>query len=132
MDRHIKRAEVLGEDSLGIELSESCQRGEVAVEKGQSVVIIFEVEAFPHSLGQLIDKTEFAVVVTGANPVEDRRIHANPQRSSCILGDDHLAIDQGIRAVDDQLDDAVVDELLVFNDIKWHNAINGKEFVADE
>ena len=71
--------EALGQDPFGIELGESGQRGEVAVEERQPVVVVLEVEAAPHALGQLVDEAEGAVVVAGADAVEDGRGDLDPE-----------------------------------------------------
>ena len=72
--------EALGEDALGIELGEPGQGGEVPVEEREPVVVVLEVEAAPHALGQLVDEAEGAVVVAGADAVEHGRGHLDPER----------------------------------------------------
>ena len=81
--------EALGEDALGVELGEAGQRGEVPVEEGQPVVVVLQVEAAPHALGQLVDEAERAVVVAGADPVEDGRGDLHAERLPRLLVDPH-------------------------------------------
>ena len=65
--------EAFGEDAFGVELGETGERREVPVEERQPIVVVLEVEAPPHALGQLVDEAEGAVVVAGPDPVEDGR-----------------------------------------------------------
>ena len=89
VDGHEQRAEALGEDALGVELGETGQRREVAVQERQPVVVVLEVEAPPHALGQLVDEAEGAVVVAGPDPVEDGRGDLHPERLPRLLVDPH-------------------------------------------
>ena len=46
------------------------KRGEVPVQERQAVVVVLQVQAAAHALGQLVDEAELAVVVARADPVE--------------------------------------------------------------
>jgi len=54
------------------------------------------------------------VVVTGADPVKDRRVDAETERLPLGLGDRDLASQVIALAADDQGDALAVDQLLVF------------------
>ena len=87
VDGDEERAQPLGQDPLGVELGEAGQGGEVPVEERQAVVVVLEVEAPPHPLGQLVDETERTVVVAGPDPVEDGRGDLDPEGLSRRLVD---------------------------------------------
>ena len=93
MDRDVQRREPLLDDPLEVELGEPCQRREVAVEKGETEVVVLHVEALPHPLGELVDETESTVVVTGADAVEQWRGDLDPERLAGVLVDSDLEVD---------------------------------------
>ena len=89
------------DDPLEVGLGESGQRGEVPVEERQPVVVVLQIEALPQAGRQLVDEAELAVVVAGADLVEDRarrtsapsgsparfsasRVSSNPPRRTSI------------------------------------------------
>jgi hypothetical protein len=51
VDGHEQRAEALGQDPLEVQLGEPGEGGEVAVEEGQPVVVVLQVEARRMPLG---------------------------------------------------------------------------------
>ena len=59
-------------------LGEAGERGEVAVQEAQPVVVVLQVQAAAHALGQLVDEAELAVVVARADAVEHAR--STPRR----------------------------------------------------
>ena len=65
------------------------KRGEVPVEEREPVVVVLEVQAAPHALGQLVDEAERAVVVAGADAVEDGRGDLDAERLAGRLVDAH-------------------------------------------
>ena len=73
------------EHPLEVELGEAGERREVPVEEGEPVVVVLQVQAAAHALGQLVDEAERAVVVAGADPVEDGRGHLDPERLARLL-----------------------------------------------
>ena len=87
VDRDEEGPEALGEDALGIQLGESGEGGEVAVQEREPVVVVLEVEAASHPLGQLVDEAEGAVVVAGADAVEDGRGDLDAERLAGLLVD---------------------------------------------
>ncbi len=92
VDGHEERAEPLLQHPLGIELGEAGQRREVPVEKGQAVVVVLQVEAPAHPLGELVDEAERAVVVARPDPVEHRGLDCDPERLADGLGDPELEL----------------------------------------
>ena len=50
VDADVERAEPLGDDALEVGFGEAGQRGEVAVQERQPVVVVLQVEAAPHAL----------------------------------------------------------------------------------
>ncbi len=72
VDADVQRAQPLGDHTLEVGLGEAGERGEVAVEEREPVVVVLQREALPHPLRQLVDEAERAVVVAGAHPVEHR------------------------------------------------------------
>ena len=72
VDAHVQRRQPLGDHPLEVGLGEAGERGEVPVQERQAVVVVLQVQAAAHALGQLVDEAELAVVVAGAHPVEHR------------------------------------------------------------
>ena len=89
VDRHVERAQPLGDDALEVGLGEPGEGGEVPVEEAQPVVVVLEVEALPQARRQLVDEAELAVVVAGAHLVEQRRLHLHAERLTGPLVDLH-------------------------------------------
>ena len=85
VDRDEQGAEAFGEDPFRIELGEPGQRGEVPVQEREPIVVILEVQALPHALGQLVDEAERTVVVAGPDAVEHRRGHFDPEGLARLL-----------------------------------------------
>ena len=93
VDRHVQRRQPLGDHPLEVGLGEPGQRREVAVQEAQPVVVVLEVQASAHALGQLVDEAELAVVVAGADPVEDGAGHLGAERLAGRLGDGDVELD---------------------------------------
>ena len=70
MNAHINRRQPLFKNSLKIRLSESCQRGEVAKQKTQPIVVVLQIQTATHSLRQLVNETELAMVIACVNAIE--------------------------------------------------------------
>jgi len=62
--------EANGDNPLEVCLGETGQGSEVSVEETQAVVVVFQVQAAAHALGQLMDEAEVTVVVAGSDPVK--------------------------------------------------------------
>ena len=85
VDAHVERRQPLGDHPLEVGLGEAGQRGEVPVEERQPVVVVLQVQAAAQARRQLVDEAELAVVVAGADLVEQRpsaprRRAARPRR----------------------------------------------------
>ena len=80
VDRDVERAEPLRDDPLEVGLGEAREGGEVPVEEAQPVVVVLLVEAGPEARRQLVDEAELAVVVAGADLVEQGRVHLDAER----------------------------------------------------
>ena len=130
VDGDEQRPEPLGQDPLGVELGEAGQRGEVAVEEGQPVVVVLEVEAAPHALGQLVDEAERAVVVAGADPVEDGRGDLHAERLADDLVDPHHPWQGRAGAANEDAEVARVAEALEIDDVARLVPVNAEELVA--
>ena len=87
VDAHVQRRQALGDHPFEVGLGEPGQGGEVPVEERQPVVVVLQVEARAHALGQLVDEAELAVVVARAHPVEHRARHLDTERLSGRLDD---------------------------------------------
>ena len=117
MDGDEERAQALGEDALGVELGEAGQGGEVPVEEREPVVVVLQVEAAPHALGQLVDEAERAVVVAGADAVEDGRGDLDAERLAGVLVDAHQPGQRRAGAADQDAEVARVGEALEIDDV---------------
>ena len=131
VDGDVERAQALGDDPLGVELGEPRQGGEVPVEEGEPVVIVLEVEALPHPLGQLVDETELAVVVAGADSVEHGRVDSSTQRLAFALQDPHPPVDRRPEPSHEQLEIAAIGHLLPFDHVERFCPIDREHLVAD-
>ena len=87
MDTYVQRRQPFVDDPFDIAFGAPGQRREVAVQEGQTIVVILEVQAFSHSFGQLIDETERAVVIAGHDPIKDGRMHFDPDGLTRVLFD---------------------------------------------
>ena len=122
--------EALGEDALGVELGEAGQGGEVAVQERQPVVVVLEVEAPAHALGQLVDEAERAVVVTGPDAVEDGRGDLHPERLPRLLVDPHDPGQRRAGAAHEDAEVARVAESLEIDDVARLLPVNAEELVT--
>ena len=130
VDRHEQRAEALGEDAFGVELGETGEGREVAVEERQPVVVVLEVEAAPHALGQLVDEAERAVVVAGPDPVEDGRGDLHPERLPRLLVDPHDPGQRRTGAANEDAEVTRVAEALEIDDVARLLPVNAEELVT--
>ncbi len=80
VDADVQRRQPLGDHPLEVGLGEPGERREVPVQERQPVVVVLQVQAAAHALGQLVDEAELAVVVAGANPVEHGARHVDAER----------------------------------------------------
>ena len=117
--------------SLSVKFRETSQCGEVSVEKREAVVIIFEVQALSHALGKLIDETEFTVIVTGTNSVEDCRIDSKTEGLTNLFADAEFAVNRRTFSLDHQVDFWAIRELLVLNHVKGDDSIDEHKDVAN-
>ena len=123
-------AQPLGEDALRVELGETGQRGEVPVEEGQAVVVVLEVQAPAHPLGQLVDEAERTVVVAGPDPVEDGRGDLDPERLAGRLVDPDQPGQRCTGATHQDAEVARVAEALEIDDVARLVPVQGQELVA--
>ncbi len=110
-------AEPLGQDPLEVHLGEPGQGGEVPVEEGQPVVVVLQGEAAPHALGQLVDEAELAVVVAGADPVEDGGGDLGPERLPRLLGHRSGQRARPAATADHEVQIGLVDQQAVLDDV---------------
>src|SRR6202042_1408108 len=130
LNGHEQRAQSFGEDAFGVEFGETGECREVPVEERQPIVVVLEVEAPAHALGQLVDEAEGAVVVTGPNPVEDGRGDLHTEGLPRVLADPH---DPGKRRTGAPNEDAEVTrvaESLEIDDVARLLPVNAEELVA--
>src|SRR6266540_1193735 len=59
-------------DALPVVLGEIRQGDKVAVKEAQAVIIVFQIERPAHTLWHLSQKAEWALVIAGSQPVEQR------------------------------------------------------------
>ena len=124
-------AEALGQDAFRVELGEPGERREVAVEEGQPVVVVLEVQAAPHALGQLVDEAERAVVVTRADAVEDGRGDLDARAAHPAALSTRTSRGSGAPARRDQDAEVVrVAEPLEIDDVARLLAVEAQELVA--
>jgi hypothetical protein len=131
VDGHEQRAQALRDDPFGVELGEPGQRGEVPVEEGQAVVVVLQIQAPPHALGELVDEAEGAVVVAGADPVEHRRRNLEAQWLAGRLLHPDPAVELGARPSDHHVEARRVHHLLVLDDIAGLLAVERNQLVTD-
>ena len=130
VDADVQRRQPLGDDPLEVGLGEAGQRREVAVEERQPVVVVLQVEALAHARRQLVDEAELAVVVAGADLVEQRRVHLDAERLAVGLG--HL--DQQLEPAPVELERRVglVDQQPVLDDVARRPPGDRHDEVTDE
>ena len=130
VDAHVQRTEAFGDHAFEIGLGEAGEGGEVPVEKGEPVVVVLQVEALAHPLGQLVDEAERAVVVAGAHPVEHRARELDAERRALGLVDVHDPLQAAPPEV--ELDVRAVDLDLVRDDVAHHLAVDREHLVAHD
>ena len=123
VDRHVERAQPLGDDPLEVGLGEPGEGGEVPVEEAQPVVVVLQVEALPQARRQLVDEAELAVVVAGAHLVEQRRLHLDAERLAGPLVDLDGELEPAAPEVEHRV--GVVDEEPPLDDVAGHLAVDG-------
>ena len=131
VDRHVQRRELLVDHALQVELGEAGEGGVVAVEEGQAKVVVLDVEGAAEPLGQLVDEAEGAVVVAGADAVEDGRIDRDAQGLTLGLGDGDLVAQGSALSLEHQGHLGGVDQLLVFDDVGGFAPVDRHQLVTD-
>ena len=130
VDGDEERAEALGEDALRIELGEAGEGREVPVEEREPVVVVLQVQAAAHALGQLVDEAERAVVVAGADAVEDGRGDLDAEGLAGGLVDPHQPGQRRPGAADQDAEVARVGEALEVDDVARLVPVDAEELVA--
>ena len=87
VDADVERRETFGDDALEVGFGESGQRREIAVQEREAVVVVLEIQALAHALGQLVDEAELAMVVTGLHDRTTRRVDLETQWLTSGLDD---------------------------------------------
>ena len=128
VDADVERAETLGDDALEVGFGEAGQRGEVAVQERQPVVVVLEVEGAPHPFRQLVDEAERAVVVTRPHPVEHRARELDAERLPRSLL--HREVPLEPAATQLELDERLVGLELVPDDVAHRLAVEAEDLVA--
>ncbi len=124
----MQRRQPLGHDPFEVGLGEAGQCREVAVQERQAVVVVLQIQAAAHALGQLIDETELAVVVTRSNPVEDRARHVDAERRSLTLLDRERQIEPTAQHIEFHL--ALVGGHLPLDDVARHVTVDPHDLVT--
>ena len=84
---HIQRGNVHGDDPLYIGLAQIGHGDIIAHEKGETGVIVFEIQRRTHPFGQLVNKAKDAFVGTAALLVHEIGLKIQPQRFPFGLSD---------------------------------------------
>ena len=121
MDTDVERRQAFRDHPLKVGFGKTSQRGEVAIEKRESVVIVLEVQRAAHALGQLVNKTKIAVVVARTDPVKQSRIDVDTERltGSFLDFDGHGET----ATIDFEFEFGLVHQALPLNHIAWILAI---------
>ncbi len=130
VDAHVQRTEPLRHHAFQIGFGETGERGEISVEKREPVVVVLQVQALAHALGQLVDETERAVVVAGADAVEHRARQLDPERRALGLVDLHDPLHTAPAQV--ELHVRAVDLDLVRDDVAEYLAVDREHLVAHD
>ena len=128
VDADVQRRQALGDHPLEIGLGEPGERGEVAVQEAEPVVVVLQVQALPHALGQLVDEAELAVVVAGAHPVEHRAGHLGTQRFAGPLVDRDRLVEAAAAQLDLEL--GFVDQEPPLDDVAGHLTVERDDLVT--
>ena len=130
VDGDEQRAQALGQHPLEVHLGEAGQRGEVPVEERQPVVVVLHGQAAAHALGQLVDEAELAVVVAGADPVEDGRGDLDAEWLARLLahGDGEGA--RHPATAHDEVQFGLVHQEAVLDDVTGRAAVEREELVT--
>ncbi|CAB4905744.1 unannotated protein [freshwater metagenome] len=100
MNTDIQRREAFGNHPLEIGFGEPRQRREIAIEKTQAVIIIFEIQTLTHPRRQLVDKTKSAVVVTSTNSIKQGTCNFGSQSFASIFYDSCLHLKTAAHKID--------------------------------
>ncbi len=130
VNAHVQRTEPLADHALEVGLREPGERGEVPVEERQPVVVVLQVEALAHPLGQLMDEAERAVVVAGADAVEDRAGQFDPEGRAIGLVDADDPFETTATQI--ELNLRSVDLNLVRDHVAHHLPVDREHLVADD
>ena len=74
VQRHVERRQGVRDDTLDVVIGEVRERDEVALEKGQAVVVVAHVECAAHAAGKHLHEAEEAVVAAQTHAVEHRPV----------------------------------------------------------
>ena len=120
--------EPLGDHTLEVRLGEPRERGEVAVQEAQTVVVVLEVQAPAHALGQLIDEAELAVVVARPDAIEHGRLDLDAERLSGPFGHRQSDLDAAPEHV--ELDVGLVGGVLPFDHVAGSQTVDARDLVT--
>ena len=117
------------DDALDLALREVRKRDVVAEQEAQARVVVLEVHGAAHTLRELVDEAEDAVVRAGARRVHQVALELKPKVAADGLADVHLALAAvGMAEHDVQL--AVVGEELVVEHVYYFVAVYRYDRVA--
>ena len=128
VDADVQRRQPLGDDSLEVGLGEAGERREVPVEERQPVVVVLQVERSPQARRQLVDEAELAVVVAGADLVEQRRVDLDAERLARLLV--HVERQRLVLAADPHRHLGLVDQQVVVDDVAGLLTVELDQLVA--
>ena len=130
VDRHVQRAEPLGDHPFQVGLGKPREGCEVAVQKRQSIVVVSQRQAAAHPRRQLVDEAELAVVVARAHPVENCRVHLDAQRRTGLFKDFHLGFQPAAGHLEVHL--GLVGEHPPLDDVADRLAVDAHQLVAND
>lgn len=129
MNRHVQWAELLCDGALKVGLCEARQRGVVAIQERQPIVVVLEIQTLSQARRQLIDEAELTVVVTRSDLVKEGRVHFDPDRTAYVAVD----VDIEMQTIAENLERhfGFIDERSVLKNVTWLFARDADKLVAD-
>ena len=128
VDADVQRRQPLGHHPLEVGLGEAGEGRVVPVEERQPVVVVLHVERSAQALRQLIDEAELAVVVAGADLVEQRRIDLDAERLARLLV--HVERQRLVLTADPHRHLGLVDQQVVADDVAGLLTVELDQLVA--
>ena len=124
VDGDVERAQALLRQAGPIVVGKVGEGDEVAVQEGEAVVVVLDVERAPHAFGQTLEEAEEALVVADAGAVESVVVEFDAQRlvdrlfefdDAAFAVVDHVQFNEGVGGLEAVVD-LVADGLTVDGD----------------